>query len=666
MFFDDIPLTKRKKATLHALPEIPDTGWRPPSEFPNLSAATAIGLDCETKEPEFEMGPGWARGRGHIVGVSLAAQAAGGSRGKWYFPVRHEVERHDNLNPDNVFPWLKSVLETPVPKVGANLIYDLGWLTTENIYVGGPLHDVQFAEALIDEDALVSLDALGEKYLDQRKTTDVMYEWLRAAYPNTPKTQVRGDIFRAPPRLAGYYAEDDADLPLRLMTPMYTELMRQGLTDVYRLECDIIPLLIRMRLEGVSVNLAQAEEMQHTLRGEVSDLYGRIKSEYGYSISSTDSRQVGKLFDTVGIDVPRTDAGNYKVQKEWLSALEHPLGEIVRNIREREKLIGTFLQSYIIDKSIPVSGSNSLAKIYPQFHPLKGDSNGTKVGRFASSDPNLQNIPGRTALGKLLRTVFVPDLGHAFWAKYDYSQIHYRILAHFAVGPGADELRETYRKDKKADYHKTVQGRVLDLTGMHIDRKPVKNINFGLLYGLTQKKLAYTAGFDEGQAQGVFAAYFQGAPYVKPTMQMIADEVQANGFVRSVLGRRCRFNEWEPATRGTRGTPLPYDQAIRQYGSFIRRAYDYRGVNYKFQSSEPDIMKSGMRACLNAGVFDAVGVPRLTVHDELDFSVRDDTPETREAFEFIQHTMENTVKLRVPVFVDCERGPNWGDVKEVD
>ena len=670
MFFDDAELTPRKKATLRAAPPVPHTGWTPPREFPNLSAAKALAFDVETKETDFSNGPGWGRGKGHIVGVSIAAQAADGERGKWYFPVRHEVEPQDNLDPRAVFGFLRDALHTPnLPKAGANLLYDVGWLTTEDIYVQGPLHDVQFAEALIDEFALVALDVLGHKYLGQRKTSDLMYEWLRAAYPETPKSETRGDIYRCPPRLVGHYAEDDADLPLRIIPHQYDEMLRQGLLTVYRLECDIIPLLIRMRLEGVTVDIPAATELYDNMQGEIRELYGRIKSEYGYSISSTDSRQLGPLFQRVGIQTPMTDAGNPSVQKEWLAALEHPLGEIVRDIREREKLCGTFIQSYIIDKNVN-------GKIYPQFHPLKGDDNGAKVGRFASSDPNLQNIPSRTALGKRVRQCFVPDEGHAYWCKLDYSQIHYRILAHFAVGPGSEELRQRYRDDKTTDYHQDVLEAVAPLMGWDTSdekhnafvRRPIKNVNFGLLYGQSLKSLmlktaAYFGGsFTEEQAKGFFDAYFEGAPYVKPTMKMIGEEVQQFGYVTSVLGRRCRFNLWEPGIRGEWGDALPYDQAIREYGSFIRRAFEYRGVNYKFQSSEPDIMKTGMLKCLQSGVFDYTGVPRLTVHDELDFSVREDTPAMREAFEFIQHTMEGAVELRVPVFVDMETGPNWGKV----
>jgi DNA polymerase-1 len=674
--FNQEAFTLRKKASLRELPRIPVTGWKPPQTLPNLSGARAIGFDVETFDPDLTTaGPGWARGRGHIVGVSLAAQDRTGNRGNWYFPLRHEVGGEDNLDPRQTLGWLKEQLETPTPKVGANLLYDCGWLAEENIFVNGDLYDCQFAEALIDENALVALDVLAHKYLRQGKVTSELYAWLRSAYPATPERETRANIYRAPPCLVGPYAEADAFLPLDIIDRQWPELVKQELTELFRLENDLIPLLVRMRREGVTVDVAKAEQMKHELTIETAALYARVKHEYGVTLESCSTANLARLFDTVGITYPRAkptramqekdaDAiGNPSFEKEWLKALEHPLGELVNDIREHEKIVGTFLQSYIIDKSVD-------GKLFPQFHPLKGDKNGTMVGRFASSDPNLQNIPSRTALGKKVRQAFTHDAGHFCWQKNDYSQIHYRILAHYAVDAGdgsAERLRESYRNDKNMDYHLNVFNNVAPLMGWDATdaavvkekRRPIKNVNFGLLYGQTEKSLAYSAGLTGEQAKEFFKSYHSGAPYVKATMAAIGREVQEFGYVRTLLGRRVRFPLFEPDGYG-RSTPLPLEQAVRVYGSKIKRAYEYRGVNYKFQGSEPDIIKTGMRACLRSGVFDAVGVPRITVHDELDFSVRDDSPETREAFRFIKETMEGAIKLRIPVNVDQSRGPNWG------
>lgn len=667
MFFDDYDIAPKKRVTLRQAPPIPHTGWTPPQSFPNLSQAVWIGLDCETKDPELtEQGPGWARHRGHIVGVSIGAKDALGNTGKWYFPVRHEVQTEMNLDPAKVFAWLKTVLETPTPKVGANLLYDIGWLTEENIYVDGPLYDVQFAEALLCED-LVALEILGRKYLGVGKTTNLLYDWLDQAYPETSAKARRGNIYRAPPSLVGPYAEDDAALPIDILERQLREIEAQELGDVFKLECELIPLLVRMRLEGISVNVPVAEALHEELGGDISRLYSRINHEFG-PLEKSSSGHVGKLLDHLGVKYPTGFGGKPSIEKEWLAGLDHPVGQLLLDVREHEKMRSTFVESYFLNKNIN-------GKIYPQFHPLKGETNGTLVGRFSSSDPNFQNIPSRSALGQRVRRICIPDDGHFEWRKYDYSQIHYRILAHNAVGPGADDLRAAYCNDPDTDYHDMVYGRVGPLLGWDItdkklrkhNRRPVKNVNFGLLYGQSEKSLKYKTamyfggGFGDAEAKAFFDAYFAAAPYVKPTMQAIGREVQAFGYVRTLLGRRVRFDEWEPAGFGERGMPLSYHEALAEYGVNIRRAYEYRGVNYKFQGSEPDIMKTGMIKCLRSGVFDYTGVPRLTVHDENDFSVRDDSPQTREAFDFIKHTMEGAIKLRIPVRVDMSNGPNWGD-----
>jgi len=679
LFFDE-PLVQKRHARILAPPPIPETGWRVPTEFPNLSAARTISFDTETKDPRLvENGPGWARGDGHIVGISLAAEAHNGERGAWYFPMRHEIDTHDNMDAQNVLRYCDHTLNTPTDKVGANLTYDIGWLRQEGVRVGGRLFEIQFAEALIDSDAMVGLDVLSNKYLCTGKVTDALYDWIAQAYPNTPPTLRRRDIYRSPPKLVGPYAIGDAVQPIDIYKVQEGILRQEGLLDVFRLECDLIPMMVAMRFRGVRVNIAKAEKLYYELQTEIADLYKTLRVEYGFKGESCASTQIGAFLESGGITVPRTAAGNYSVEKEWLEQQTNPVCDIIHDIREREKICGTFLDSYIFKRSI-----NGV--LYPQFHQMKGDANGTLVGRFASSHPNLQNIPSRTKLGKRVRECFEPDFGHIGWRKFDYSQVHYRLLAHFAVDDGdgsAEALRQRYINDPTTDYHMDVYGNVAPLLGWNTDftkvadkhgkldwndeiklkRRPIKNVNFGLLYGQSAKSLAYKAGFSGKQADDFFAAYHKGAPYVKPTMKNIGEEVQKYGYVTTLLGRRIRFNYWEPINKNYDNPELPlhYNAAVSKWGAGIKRAYEYRGVNYKFQGSEPDLMKSGMRALWNSGVFDYVGgVPLITVHDELDFSVPDDSPQTREAFDYIQRTMQDIIKLRIPVFVDESNGPSWG------
>ena len=657
-FFDDIPLARRKDSILGVPPPIPDTGWRPPQEWPDLTSADAISFDTETKDPELEkFGPGWARGRGHIVGFSIAAQWAGGRRWSAYFPIRHEVEPEWNLDPVKALAWLRVQLSTRCPKIGANLMYDVGWLGEEGIEVAGELLDVQYAEALLSEDS-VALDWLARKYTGGGKDTRDMYEWLAKAYGGEANEKQRRNIWRTPPRLVGPYGEADAIKPIEVMTAQWSELVRQELIDLFKFECRQIPLLIKMRRQGVPVDVVEAERLYGEYGRSYREVEAELKRQTGIAVNVNSAASVAKMFDHIGVHYPTTSSGNPSFTDPWLKAQTHPAAKLVKQGRAYIKLRSTFLKGYILEPQI-----NGL--IFPQLHPLKGDENGAKTGRYASSDPNIQNLPVRTEEGKAIRSAFVPFPGHVKWIKKDYSQIEYRMLAHFATDAGdgsADRLRQSYIDDPNTDYHTLVQQNVLALTGIEIDRRPIKNINFGLLYGQSQKQLAVTAGLSQDQAGNVFAAYHKGAPYVKPTMKAIADEVQREGMIRTIMGRRVRFDLWEPSNFGERGGAYTYDQAVRMWGYAIRRAYDYRGVNYKLQGSAAEVIKAAMVKSYEDGVYDVTGYPLMQIHDELDFSMIEDSPVQREAHEHMNWIMENAITARVPIKIDVKDGPNWGAI----
>lgn len=673
MFFpDELSLTPKKTTLIRTPPPTPETGWTPPTHFPNLAAATIIGFDVETKEPDFSAGPGWARGKGHIVGFSLAAMAADGSRGQWYFPVRHEVEPQYNLEANACFRWLKEQLETPhITKVGANILYDIGWLTEENIWVQGDLYDVQFAEALLYEDGEVNLEYLGQKYAGNGKVTDMLYLWCAEAYGGAVGQKQRENIYRASPRLVGYYAQSDADLPITIMQKQIPLLHRDGLWDVFRMECDLIPLLTKMRMTGVRVDLSRAEQLHKELSYDLDVLQQKMYEMTGFHVNVAAAADLAKAFDTLNLPYKQTSKGSPSFTKEFLNSVNHPFGQLIREVREHIKIRDTFIKSYILDK-------NHNGRIHCSFHPLRADTGGTRSGRFSSSNPNLQNIPARSTLGKRVRTIFVPDEGHASWHKSDYSQIEYRFLAHFAVGEGASELRAEYNNEPRTDYHDNTFYRLCPFMGWNTDdatirknyRKPVKNINFGLLYGMGLAKLSraimeyFSGSLSDTQVKALFDAYHAANPYVKATMTAVASHAQNEGYVCTVLGRRSRFNMWEKNTAigEARTSALPYAAALDAYGTNIIRSNTHKAINRLLQGSAADMIKAGMLQCYKQGIFDVIGVPKLQVHDELDFSVQDFSYEQEQGYREMQRIMENAIPLRIPVLVDSGRGANWGAI----
>lgn len=662
LFWEDLPTKAGRNSYARPMPSIPETGWRPPTHFPNLSAAECICFDLETYDPGIadKKGPGWARGLGHVVGVAVGVPGGG----RWYFPIRHETMPEHNLDPDHVFAWLRDTLGNPrQTKLGANIIYDVGWLRQEGVIVAGPLVDVQYAEALLSEGTPVALDHLGEKYLGEGKITNTLYRWLADWQGGSPNEKMRAHIHKAPPCLVGPYAESDVDLPLRVIAKQYPLLEREGLLPVFNMECGLIPLLIEMRFAGVSVNVKRAEQVQETLSLRIKDAQKQLERLCGGSVNVNSPASMASAFDRLGIPYRRTKGsdknpdGKPSFTKEFMATVEHPAARLVEEIKTCKKMKGTFVESYILDSHVN-------GKVYGEFHLLKGEAGGTRSGRFSSSGPNLQNIPSRDkVLGPLMRSMFVPDYGHRQWRKYDYSQIEYRLLAHHAVGPGSDELRRVYCEDPDTDYHVLTQLLVEGFTGRKIDRKPIKNINFGLIYGMGVAKLARSLGLSEKEGRELFAAYHEAAPFAKATMEQCSNEAQAYGIITTVLGRRSRFDSWEPieVDYDDRKPALPYHVALMRYGQ-IKRAMTHKALNRRLQGGAADLMKAAMLRCWNDGVFSRTGVPRLTVHDELDFS---DPGGCDEAFREMRHILETAVPLRVPVRADYEVGPSWGQVQEV-
>jgi len=658
---DDRPEVRR------LMPPIPETGWQTPRDLPSLAAAHALAIDVETYDPELTAhGPGWARGRSHLVGIAV------GTDDGWrrYFPIRHTVEASYNLQPEHVLAWAAVELARPQqPKLGANLMYDVGSLRAEGVLVQGELYDVEFAEALLDEAATVNLDDLGQRYLDKGKTSSQLYDWCRAWYGGG--VDQRMNIWRAPPRLVGPYAEGDVDLPFAVLDKQWQRLQSEELVDLFRMECALIPLLVEMRFAGVSVDLVRAEQVRSDLLAASTIEQAKLRSIVGFDVNVNAAASIAKAFDKFGYPYDRTPKGAPSFDKDFLVACHNPIAGAVNEIRKLDKLRTTFVENYIL-------GAHVKGKVYCSFNPLRADETGARSGRFSSNDPDLQNIPVRDKVwGKKIRGLFIPDSGHKQWRKFDESQIEYRLLVHYAVGPGADEARCKYATDPNTDYHSWVQHEVVgpqagwDMSTPELVkfwRFLVKNINFGCVYGMGEGHLAELINKPLREAKTILAAYHRGVPFVRATMAACCDEVERLGYITTLLGRRSRFDLWEPVTRAKcaaarlANPPLPYNEALLTYGQ-IKRAYAYRSLNRRLQGGAADLFKVAMLKCWQSGVYAQTGVPRLIVHDEKDFS--DAGNSTNEAFREMKHIMETPLRLRVPLIVNEERGPNWGELRDV-
>lgn len=253
------------------------------------------------------------------------------------------------------------------------------------------------------------------------------------------------------------------------------------------------------------------------------------------------------------------------------------------------------------------------------------------------------------------------------WRSIDYQSIEYRLLVHFAVGPGSDEVRQQFAVRPGTDYHSFVADLIHRLTGIELERGPTKTINFGIIYGMALNALSTALGLPRNRAAKLLESYHEAIPYARATMDECANEVHRNGYVETLLGRRSQFPFWGPKRGGGRdryyGQGLSYEAACRKWGPYnIERQMTHKALNRKLQGSAADVMKKAMVDAWEAGLFseDACGVPCLTVHDELDFDDQGDLDNP--AWAELERVMCNAIPgLRVPLLVDAGVGKTWGD-----
>ena len=591
--------------------------------YPNLSHSSVISFDIETYDPELrEKGPGVYRKDGNILGIAI-----GNDKGfKEYYNLGHSKIppelKEKNLN------YIKSVLALPCKKLGTNILYDLDWLENwDDIKVNGELHDIQIAEPLINENQIFyNLDFLGQKYLNVGKEKTKVDEYCQKH--NLPG-DIRRWLWRMDYETVKDYAIRDIELPLEIFKKQWSILKEEDLLYLYHIEAGLIRLLLQMRKEGVRINLKQLtiniEEMQRLIKAESNFLFNKY-GKFNYN----SSQQIAKVLNKLNIPYPLTEKGNPNLDKEILKQIDKDVTNQILIVKEAEKILSTFLINALYGHQI-----NGV--IHCSFNPLKSDEYGTISGRFSSSNPNLQQIPSQEeTYGNLCRSLFIPLENH-FWAKLDYSQIEYRIIAHFAIGPKSEEVRENYNNNPDTDYHQLI----MDWTGLN--RKNAKIANFGVSYFMGIKTFMKKFNWAQSETEQLMENYFKEVPFIIPTRKHIVQIAKGRGFIKTILNRRARVT-----------TEMRDNK--KEYSMF----------NRLIQGTAADILKKAMKDAYDDGIFNVLK-PHLTVHDELDVSVsKDKSKENFEALKELKHTMEHVVKLKVPIVVNVGLGKNWATAKDYD
>ena len=624
------------------LPKLSVEDYKPPTRFPSLQRAKRLSLDLETQ------GLDPLRG-GYIVGVSLKTDDGFDE----YYPIRHKGG--PNCDAPNVVRWLcTEMYNFRGEVVGANSnLFDAFFLLKEGITApNARWRDVQWAEALLDEYAeSYRLESLGQKYLGEGKKTDA----LEKIYGE----HVKEHFSEIHPAYARPYALADVDLALRVYEKQIPALAGDELTELFDLECRLTPLLNYMRNLGADVDLDAAEKLERELKQKYQDSCQKMVDILGFQVNPNAPKDLARAFKTLNISYPLTDKGNPSFKNTWLKTVKHPFAALLNEAREYEKIRGTFVEGYILNGHLN-------GKIHTQIHPLRradeDGERGTVSGRFSSSDPNLQNIPIRTELGAKVRAMFVPSF-LMNWYSADYSQMEYRLLVHYALlskCQGAAGVQKTYQETPDADFHQMVA----DLTGL--DRKPAKNLNFGLCYGMGIPKLAASLGLVNAdgtakqEALDIMETYHDRAPFIKEMYNKASDRAAKKGFVKTILGRRCRFLfEPKSAKHGEFYQPLPHDEAVKEYGENLKRAGTHKALNRILQGSNADITKKAMVDIWESGLLKDGNITlSLTVHDELDGSF-DPGEAGHQALDKLKQFMIESVPLKVPVQVSVGTGENW-------
>ena len=646
----------------------PETSWRPPTETPSLQGHKRVCLDVETCDIGLakEIGAGWAMpGMGYVCGVTVATD-------QWsnYYPLRHPEGNVEN--PDNTINWLRDELSRyEGTLVGMKFDYDLGWLAREGI--AAPLantFDVQAAEAVINpEREGWSLNAIAKTYGLQEKDERLIHE--AAAALGLKAKAARANLHRYPGHLVGAYGERDGSLPLEIMDQQLKLIDKLGLHRVNDVEQQVVRLIMEMRWRGARVDTKRAAQTREWLIQRERDQHVEIKRLSGRNVEIWENNSVAMAFLALNLDFPTSMNHAPSFQAEWLDAHPHPLAKAVRQARKYNKAWSTFIDGMIGEHT------DRNGYIHPEWHALpsendQGERKGVPAGRFSCTDPNLQQVPARDPeIGPIIRSLFIPEEGE-FWFTSDISQQEPRFTVHYAFRrkfTGSADAVRRIRANPRIDYHQMVA----DIT--KLPRKSAKTINLGVAYGMGGAKLCRGLGLpiaywhpndapegveipvagDEGRE--ILDQYHSNFPFIRELSRDCSELAGERGWIRTYLGRYCHFNLWEPEKRSwTVMQPgLPREQAEREYGMQIRRAYTHKAMNRLIQGSSADMIKLAMVKIWR----DLGHVPVLTIHDEIDTSCSDD--ET--AIE-IDRCIRESVNISVPIVTDMERGPSWGETKK--
>ena len=575
-----------------------------------LLAATEVSMDTETTSTEAI--------DAELVGLSFAIH----EHEAFYIPVPEEREAAQAILEE-----FRSVYENDkILKIGQNLKYDLTVLHNYGITLVAPMWDTMIAHYLLQPEGRHGMDYLAEVYLHYRT---IHIDTLIGTKERGKKQLTMREV---PVEEVCPYAAEDADVTLqlkRVFAPMLeAERAKQLFEEV---EMPLMPVLADMERTGVCLDTEALRQASEVLTAELAATEKEIYELAGMEFNVNSPKQVGEvLFERMKLlpNAKKTKTGAYSTNEEILQRIKskNPIVEKILDYRGKQKLISTYLEA------LPKLINPKTGHIHTSFNQTI-----TATGRLSSSNPNLQNIPVRTADGKEIRKAFVPEPGQLFFSA-DYSQIELRIMAHLS---GDEGLIEDFRLGH--DIHAATAAKIFHKAIDEVtreERSRAKTANFGIIYGITAFGLTERLGISRTESKQLIDNYFATYPRVHAYMQESIARAREHGFTETILGRRCYLRDINSANATVRG--------------FAER----NAINAPIQGSAADIIKVAMVRIHRRFAQEHLRSKMiLQVHDELNFSV---VPEERERVEQIVITeMQGAMNLSVPLIADAGWGENW-------
>ncbi len=563
-----------------------------------------------------------------IIGISFAYEADSAA----YVPVGHTQEGlvdenmliEGQLDLQEVLDLIIPIINNPkVELIGQHFKYDMNVLSNYGIEITNK-HDTLMESYVLDTNGRHDMDTLAMKYLGEQTTK---YEEICG------KGAKQIPFARVDIEKATHYAAEDADITLKLHLTLKEELKKfEGQQKVYdEIEMPLVKILAKIEQTGVLVDSQKLKEQSNELGQKIVELEKKAYQLVGREFNLNSPKQLQEiLFEEQGIPViKKTPTGKPSTSEEVLQELaeEHELPKVIIENRSLSKLKSTYT-----DK-LPLEINAKTGRIHTSYHQAV-----TTTGRLSSSNPNLQNIPIRTAEGRKIRQAFIADEGFKVMAA-DYSQIELRIMAHLSQD---ENLLDSFAKNQ--DVHSRTASQVFEVEIDEVSsdqRRAAKAINFGLMYGMSAFGLAKQLGVTRKEAADYMNRYFEQYPKVAEFMKTIKEEAKENAYVDTLFGRRLYFPE------------------IKNRNGRIRAGAERAAINAPMQGTAADIIKKAMLS-VYAKIKDNSDIRMIMqVHDELVFEVREEKLEELTAL--VKDLMENAAKLDIPLKVDTGVGENWDE-----